>query len=98
MMVSQKAHTGPNRLPFHTNNKPSQTLVSYVWLTKTLSLLPLNPPLPTHNKHHTHSLKKHLTALMADETKRPNMMLTNRTTITCVLGSQFNDITQIWVD
>lgn len=90
----KKTHTCLNRLPFHTNNKPSQTLVSYVWLTKTPSLLPLKPPLPTHNKHHTHSLKKHLTAPMADETKRPNMMLIKRTTITCVLETQFNGITE----
>lgn len=50
-------------------------------------------PLPTHNKHHTHSLKKHLTVPTAVRTKRPNTMLTKRTSLTCGLGLQFSWIT-----
>ena len=54
-LTQKNTHTCLNRPPFHTNNKPSQTLVSYVRLTKKPSLLPFKPPPPPDTQQTSHS-------------------------------------------
>ncbi len=53
--LSKHTHSRLNRPPFHCNNKPSQTLVSYVWLTKTPSPLLLTAPSPPNTQQTSHS-------------------------------------------